>query len=63
MRAKRLNTMLTTALLTLGLAITGSVSYANEEQPNASEHKFELAKQYYGQCNNTDSHSQLTLQI
>jgi hypothetical protein len=55
MLTKRINTMLTTALLTLGLAIPGSVSYANEEQPNTSEHKFELARQYYGQCTNTDS--------
>jgi len=47
--------MLTTTLLALGLALGGSVSLANEQQADVSEHKFELAKQYYGQCSNTDS--------
>ncbi len=55
MNIKRLNTVLTTTLLALGLALAGSVSFASEEKTDASAHKFELAKQYYGQCTNTDS--------
>lgn len=55
MNIKRLNTVLTTTLLALGLALAGSVSFAGEAKTNASAHKFELAKQYYGQCTNTDS--------
>jgi hypothetical protein len=47
--------MLTATLLTLGLALAGSVSFASEEPADASTHKFDLAKQYYGQCSNTDS--------
>ncbi len=55
MSIKRLNTMLTATLLALGLALAGSVSFAAEEPADASTHKFDLAKQYYGQCSNTDS--------
>ena len=55
MRITRINTMLTTALLTLSLVLAASVSFAAEEQVDAATHKFELAKQYYGQCTNTDS--------
>ena len=42
-------------MLALTVAIASSVSFANEEAVNPSEHKFELAKQYYGQCTATDS--------
>jgi len=47
MSIKRLNTILTATLLTLGLALAGSVSFASEEPADASTHKFDLAKQYY----------------
>jgi len=47
--------MLTTSVLALSLALAGSVSFAAEEPADAATHKFELAKQYYGQCTNTDS--------
>jgi hypothetical protein len=55
MTTRRLTTVVATTLLSLGLAIGGSVSLANEEKGNAAEHKFELARQYYGQCAATDS--------
>jgi hypothetical protein len=48
MTTRRLTTVVATTLLSLGLAIGGSVSLANEEKGNAAEHKFELARQYYG---------------
>ena len=55
MITRRLTTAVAATLLSLGLAIGGSVSLANEEQGDATEHKFELAKQYYGECAATDS--------
>jgi hypothetical protein len=55
MTTRRLTTVVATTLLSLGLAIGGSVSLANEEKGNAAEHKFELARQYYGECAATDS--------
>ena len=39
----------------MALAVVGSVSFASDEKPDPSEHKFKLAKQYYGQCTDTDS--------
>ena len=39
----------------LALAVVGSVSFASDEKSDPSAHKFELAKQYYGQCTDTDS--------
>ena len=55
MITRRLTTAAAATLLSLGLAIGGSVSLANEEKGGATEHKFELAKQYYGECAATDS--------
>ena len=55
MRIRRLNTVLSAIFLALGLAVADSVSFASEPQAEPSGHKFELAKQYYGQCSNTDS--------
>ncbi len=55
MITRRLTTAVAATLLSLGLAIGGSVSLANEEKENTTEHKFELAKQYYGECAATDS--------
>jgi hypothetical protein len=52
---KRLIAAVSATLLALGLAAGGSASLASEEQANAAEHKFELAKQYYGQCAATDA--------
>jgi len=52
---RRLKTVLAAIFLTFGVAIVGSVSFANEPQANTSRPKFELAKQYYGQCSNTDN--------
>jgi hypothetical protein len=50
-----LNHVLVAVFITLGLTLAGSVSFASEPQANISGHKFELSKQYYGQCSNTDS--------
>ena len=55
MRIRRLKTVLPAIFIALGLALADSVSFASESQANISEPKFELAKQYYGQCNHTDS--------
>jgi hypothetical protein len=55
MNIKRLSAVISAALLAATVAIASSVSFANEEKANPSEHKFELAKQYYGQCTDTDS--------
>jgi hypothetical protein len=55
MSIKRLNHVLAAVFIALGLTLAGSVSFASEPQANISGHKFELAKQYYGQCSNTDS--------
>ncbi len=57
MNSKRLITVLAAALL--GLSFIGSRTLASEqvvaaEPAEAAEHKFELAKQYYGQCTNTE---------
>ena len=55
MRLRRLITVFPAIFLALGLATANSVLFASEPPANISEHKFELAKQYYGQCTNTDS--------
>jgi hypothetical protein len=55
MHIRRLITVFPTIFLLLGLAIAHSAVSASEPEANTSAHKFELAKQYYGQCNNTDS--------
>jgi hypothetical protein len=55
METKRSGTALATTVFALGLAIASWVSVASEPQTDSSAHKFELAKQYYGQCNNTAS--------
>jgi hypothetical protein len=55
MNTRRLITAFTATLLSLGLAAGGSVSFANEEQVDSTEHKFELARQYYGECAATES--------
>jgi len=52
MNFKKLLALVPAALL--AVAVGSSVSFANEEKVNPSEHKFELAKQYYGQCTSTD---------
>ena len=60
----KLNAILRNTALVLALVATGSYLHAAEtenkaeaELPNidGSEHRFELAKQYYGQCANVDS--------
>ncbi|MCP4979856.1 MAG: hypothetical protein GY935_05105 [Gammaproteobacteria bacterium] len=55
MDIQRLKAAPVAMLLALGLLVAGSSSFAAEEQATAAEHKFELAKQYYGQCADTDS--------
>ncbi len=55
MSIKRLLAVVSASALAFTVAIASSVSFANEEAVNPSEHKFELAKQYYGQCTDTDS--------
>ncbi len=42
------------AAILLGISLGGGVAAAADE-PAASEHKFELAKRYYGECTATDS--------
>lgn len=53
MNIKRLIAVVSASFL--AIAVASSVTFANEETVNPSEHKFELAKQYYGQCTDTDS--------
>jgi hypothetical protein len=55
MVTQRLKTAFAATLLAMGLVTVGSPAFANEGQAVAAEHKFELAKQYYGQCAATDS--------
>jgi len=55
MSTKSLMAVLSASLLAVTVAIASSVSAANEQTADPSEHKFELAKQYYGQCTDTDS--------
>jgi hypothetical protein len=53
MITKRLIAVLAAGLL--GVTAIGSQTMANEPAAaNAPEHKFELARQYYGQCTNTE---------
>jgi len=54
MNVKRLSAVLSASLLAITVAVASSVSVANEEKTNPAEHKFELAKQYYGQCTDAD---------
>ncbi len=55
MNVKRLSAVLSASLVAITVAVASSVSVANEQEANPAEHKFELAKQYYGQCAATDS--------
>ncbi len=55
MNIKRLYAVLIASLLAVGAGFGGSVSFANETAADPSAHKFELAKQYYGECTDTDS--------
>lgn len=55
MNIKQMSAVVSAALLAVTVAAASSVSVANEDKANHSEHKFELAKQYYGQCTDTDS--------
>jgi hypothetical protein len=55
MNVKRLSAVLSASLVAITVAIASSVSFANEQKADPAEHKFELAKQYYGQCTDTDS--------
>ena len=57
MSIKRLSAVLTASLVAIFVATASSVSIANEETQatDPSEHKFELAKQYYGECAATDA--------
>ena len=56
MSIKRLSAVLSASLLAVLVAAAGSVSVASEQQQvDPAEHKFELAKQYYGECTATDS--------
>ena len=55
MAKRRLIAAVSATLLALGFAAGGSVSLASQEQASAAEHKFELARQYYGQCAATDA--------
>ena len=55
MNVKRLSGVVSATLLAVTVAIASSASFAIEEKASPSEHKFELARQYYGQCTDTDS--------
>ncbi len=55
MSIRKLIATVMATLLVSGLAAVSSVSVANQDQANAAEHKFELAKQYYGECAATDA--------
>jgi hypothetical protein len=55
MSSRSLTAILSATLLAATAAISSSISFANEQAANPSEHKFELAKQYYGQCTDTDN--------
>jgi len=55
MNIKRLSAVLSASLLAATVAVSSSVTSANEKPVDSSAHKFELAKQYYGQCTDTDS--------
>ena len=55
MSIKRLTAIVSASLVAATVAIASSVSFADEQAADPSEHKFELAKQYYGECAATDS--------
>jgi hypothetical protein len=55
MNVKRLSAVLSASLVAITVAVASSVSFANEQKADPAEHKFELAKQYYGQCTDADS--------
>jgi len=55
MNVKRLSSVFAASLMAITVAVASSVSIANEQVASPAEHKFELAKQYYGQCAATDS--------
>jgi hypothetical protein len=54
MNVKRLSAVLSASLVAITVAVASSVSFANEQKADPAEHKFELAKQYYGQCTDAD---------
>ena len=49
---QRLAAAIASAALAIGISFS---AVANEQAADSAEHKFELAKQYYGQCSNADS--------
>ena len=55
MNIRGLSAAISVSLLAVAIAAGSSISLASEEKADVSEHKFELAKQYYGQCTDTDS--------
>ena len=55
MNVKRLSGVVSATLLAVTVAVASSASFAMDEKPRPSEHKFELAKQYYGQCTDTEN--------
>ncbi len=49
-------TVFITAIFAIGLVFNGPVLSASETiETSPTEHKFELARQYYGQCSNVDN--------
>jgi len=55
MSSRKLFAAVMATLLVLGFNAVSRVSAANQDQADAAEHKFELAKQYYGDCAATDA--------
>ena len=55
MNSRKLFATVMAALMVLGFNAVSAVSAANQEQADAAEHKFELAKRYYGDCAATDA--------
>ena len=55
MRINKLSAVLSATLLAVTVAAGARLSFASEQEANPTEHKFELAKQYYGECTATDS--------
>ncbi len=54
MSIKRLSAVLSATLLAVTVAAGTTTSFAEEQKADPSDHKFELAKQYYGECTATD---------
>ena len=55
MTLRKLLAAVMATLMVLGFNAVSTVSVASQDQANASDHKFELAKQYYGDCAATDA--------